>query len=220
MRFIATTALLALAAPAIAQPAPAPAASQAAPVDPARLAVARQVVDRVWPLGTYQRMIQASMGPVMDQIMDRMMGMKAADVAGAAGGKPDNTRKAVGDKTVGELAAAEDPAFRERMRITNQVMMREMSGLMTRLEPGVRDALARAYARNFTAAQLGDLARFFATPSGAAYAAQSMLIYADPEMISAMQTFTPEMVRKMPAIMARVSQATAHLPPPKKTKKD
>lgn len=205
--------LLAVATPSGAQVTPATSETPAA-VDVARLAAARPVIDRIWPLGTYRKMMDGMAGGVMDAILTQSFGMKAKDIAGMSG--DPKAAAAAGEETVGDLAAKADPAFRERMKITVDVMMREMAALMTTVEPQVRDALARSYARRFTVDQLSDLTRFFATPTGAAYAEQSMLIYADPEMIGAMQSFTPLMLKTMPDIMKKVEAATAHLPPPPK----
>lgn len=211
--FGAALLLFTCAVPSEAQPGPSSATTPAA-VDGARIAAARPVIDRIWPLGTYRKMMDGMAGGVMDAILTQSFGMKAKDIAGMSG--DPKAAAAAGDETVGDLAAKADPAFRERMQITMDVMMREMAGLMSAVEPQVRDALARSYARRFTVDQLTDLARFFATPTGAAYAEQSMLVYADPEMIGAMQSFTPLMLKAMPDIMKKVEAATSHLPPPPK----
>ena len=209
-------AMLALAAPCYAQvpvqpratviPVPAP--------DPARLAAARPVIEKVWPLGTYRRMMDGMMGTIMDATLGSMFDMKASDLAGMAGDAQAGA--AAGDRTIGELAGSRDPHVRERMKITMDVMMGDMVGLMTKVEPQVRTALTAAYARQFDVAQLAELDRFFATPTGAVYARESMLLFASPEMTKAMQAFTPELMRAMPGIMAKVGKATAHLPAPPK----
>jgi hypothetical protein len=84
---------------------------------------------------------------------------------------------------------------------------------MNDVEPEVRAAMARAYARRFTVAQLGDLERFFATPTGAVYANESMMLMMGPDMMQAMQSFMPRLMKEMPTIMARVQEATKDLPP-------
>ena len=57
---------------------------------------------------------------------------------------------------------------------------------MDRIEPSYRAGLARAFATRFSAAELDELNRFFSTPVGARYAGESMLIYADPQVMAAM----------------------------------
>jgi hypothetical protein len=64
------------------------------------------------------------------------------------------------------------------------------------------------------------MGRFFATPSGKAFAAESLAIWASPEFMSLMGQATPEIVKVMPALMAKVEAATAHLPLPKPKKEE
>ena len=206
-----------LAAPAVAQEAPPPRATipvtETAPVDAARLALARKAVDAAWPLGTYARLMNGQMQDMMDGMMASMMDLKLSDVAklDAAAGTEENP---LGNKSMRQLMAEADPHFEERMRIMNRVVMAEMAPIMDRIEPAFRDGLSHAFARKFNATQLEELNRFFATPTGAAYASESMLMYMEPEAMSAMMQMMPELMAAMPDIMKRVQAATAHLPPP------
>jgi hypothetical protein len=222
--FMKTIFLLAAAiaaAPASAQVgAAAPAAAAAAePLDARRLAAATATVEHIWPIGTYERMMRGTMQQMTQQVASSMFDMKIGEIAGAAGDggklKPEEA-----EMTLREAAMKADPHFEERMTITNRVMMEEMVPIMARLEPGIRAGLARAYARKFSAEQLADLNRFFATPAGDAYARESLMLWVDPEVVAAISGFGPEMMREMPGIMAKVTAATAHLPPPRRTPKE
>src|SRR3546814_2282127 len=62
------------------------------------------------------------------------------------------------------------------------------------LEPPMREGMAKAYARKFTADQLGELNGFFATPTGQAYASEWMAAQADPEVMLAVAKAVPPMV--------------------------
>lgn len=211
-------ALLLLAAPASAQTAPAPVSPLVTPLpapDPARVAAARPVIDAIWPMGTYARLMHAVMDQVMQGTMARMFDMTPGQVAASMGMPADKAKTAPGE-TLGQSAEKQDPAFRERMRITMQVMGDDMGKLMTEVEPQVREALVASYARRFSVAELGDLQRFFATPTGRAYAADSMTLMMGPDMVNAMQGFLPKMLQAMPMMMAHVEEATKHLPPVKK----
>jgi hypothetical protein len=188
-----------------------------AAADPIRVAAARPVVERLWPLGTYRRMMDGTMSKMMDAMMTQMMGMRAADIAATAGEAGKKAAAEAGDQTLGDVTAKADPAFRERMKITMDTMMREMIPIMEKIEPVVRDNLTTIYARKYNAVELGDMARFFATPSGTSYASNAMLVFVEPEMIQGMTAFAPELMKAMPGIMKKVEAATAHLPPvPKK----
>lgn len=215
LKTIAGGLALALSWPLTAQTPVTPTASAPA-ADPARVAAATPVVDKLWPIGTYRRMMDGTMSKMMDQIMSSMFDMRAEDLAAMAG-EGAETKKAMDGKSMGDIAAEADPHFRERMKLSMDAMMREMIPLMEKMEPQVRVNLTSIYARKFTVAQLGEMNSFFSTPTGRAYAQQSMLVFMDPEMISAMQGFVPELMKAMPGIISRVEAATAHLPPvPKK----
>ncbi|SOB78992.1 hypothetical protein SAMN06297144_0317 [Sphingomonas guangdongensis] len=213
--------LLAAAALAVAPAAaqtPAPAA-RPLPVDPARLTAARPVAVKLWPLGTYKRMMSSTMDRMMDAMMASMFDMKLSDLAGLSGGdaaKTAETKEALGDATMGQVATAADPHFAERTKIATRVMFDEMGTLFARAEPAVQDAVAHGLARRFTTAELGEISAFFATPVGARYASDSMLLAVEPEMVSAMTKFVPDFMKAMPDIMKKVEKATAHLPPPPK----
>ena len=243
MKIIATALLTAtaFAAPAIAQTTPpvaSPAASPAAPVvsppppalftpmpipptDPVRLAAAKPVIDLVWPMGTYARVMNTMMDQIAQGAMAQMFNMKPEDLVPGMGAKPPAKPgdKPSDSQTLGQMAAKNDPYFQQRMQITMHVMGEEMGKLMTEIEPGVRDALAHAYARRFTVTQLNDLDRFFATPTGHAYAADSMTLMMSPDMMQAMQSFMPRMLKALPDMMVKVAAATKDLPPPTPKKK-
>lgn len=218
MKTLVALTVLTLAAPLSAQTVVStsrvPAAAGAPPgPDTARIEAARPVVERLWPLGTYRRMMDGTMSKMMDAMMTQMMGMRAADIAGDAGANGKKAAEEAGDQTFGEVAAKADPAFRERFKIMMDTMMREMVPIMEKIEPVVRENLTSIYARKYSAAELGDMARFFATPSGTAYANNAMLVFVEPEMIQGMTAFAPELMKAMPGIMKKVEAATAHLPP-------
>jgi hypothetical protein len=204
----AGAAFLAFAAPAFAaEPAPAPAAE----VDPARLAVARQTVDYVFPAGTYARLMDGTLDKMMDALMDSTMRLPIKDLAGMTGVDADT----LGEGSLAEMMEIYDPAYKERTRLSTRAMMAEMTTLMTTFEPAIRDGLASAYAARFDAAQLAELNRFFATPTGKAYAADSYLVMMSPEVMEKLQAFMPQMMKAMPTMIEKVKAATAGLPAPR-----
>lgn len=230
-RALALLALGLAPAPVLAQVAPPPPGAltpqPVLPVEPARLAAARPVIDRIWPLGTYARLMQKTMDQVAQGAMAQMFNMKPEDLAAGMGpaagdAKPGSSPPPGAQppgQTLGEMAVKDDPYFQQRMQITMHVMGEEMGKLMTEVEPGVRDALAHAYGRRFTVAELGELDRFFATPTGRIYAGESLTLMMSPDMMQAMQSFVPRMLKAMPEMMAKVAAATKDLPPPPPKKK-
>lgn len=201
--------ILLAAAALLMQPTAQAAQPPAAPVDADRLAAAMVTVDYIWPAGTYARMMDGTMNKMMDAMVASMFDMKMGELAKAPPADQQNL-------SLREAMLKLDPHFEERMRIMNRVMMDEMVPIATAIEPEVRQGLARAYARKFSVQQLTDLNRFFSTPNGKAYAADSMMMWVDPEVVTAFSSAMPEMMKAMPAIMKKVEAATAHLPPPPK----
>ncbi len=210
---------LALSAPAAAQDAGSTsgesAETEATPLAPARLEAAKSTVDYLFPLGTYERMMRGTMDQMMDSMLTGMSGMSMGDLAGAGGISRDDIPEGEGEKTLGDISREADPHFEERMKISTKVMMNEMVDLMVTMEPAVREALTKIYARKFTVGQLMEMNSFFATDTGSAFARDYMMVFVDPEMMQSMMSMIPEMMQAMPEIMKKVEEATAHLPPVK-----
>lgn len=204
IRGLIIAAAMSAAVPTMAQTAPVPSAE----IDPARLAAAERVVAALVPPGTYMRMMRDQFPAMMDGMMTQMMGMSAAEL-GAPGADGSTA-------PVGKAIAEADPHFRERMAIMTKVMGEEFGAVFDKLEPRVRTGLSRAFARKFTTAQLNELDAFFTTPTGKAFAGEYLTTFMDPEVMQEMMAATPEIMKAMPAIMAKVEKATAHLPPPPK----
>ncbi|MEZ5742906.1 MAG: DUF2059 domain-containing protein [Sphingomonadaceae bacterium] len=203
---------------ALASLAPAPVLADepaAATIGADRLDAARQTVDHIFPLGTYARVMDKTMDAMMGPMMEGMADLPLRDLA-RMGGLSEEDLAEMGEGTMSEVMAILDPAYKERMDRSMRVMMSEMGGLMSRFEPAIREGLAEAYAKRFSPGQLAELNAFFATPTGSAYAADSMVIFMDPDVMSKMQAFVPEMMEEMPTLMAKVGEATKDIPPPRK----
>lgn len=182
------------------------------PEQEARLPQAEAVVGQLFPPGTYRKLMDQMMGPMMDGIMSQVGQLPLADIARISG-VDEAALAGMGDATLSEIAAILDPAFEERNRVTGQVSVEMVSGLMDRIEPSYRAGLARAFATRFSGEDLAALQQFFATPVGARYAAESMLIYADPQVMAAMNEMMPAMFEMMPGMIEEMQARTAHLPP-------
>ncbi len=205
---------MALATPAMAQSVPA-APPAAAPVDSAKLQTATRIAGKLLPDGTYRKMMSGTLDKVLAGMTDQITDVPVRSLAEMGGLAPEKV-KALGPATLRQMMAILDPAFDQRMKLTMNVIMGDMVDLMTTMEPSVRQGMAEAYASRFSTTQLAEIERFFATPTGSAYAEQSMLIFTDPALVSRMQAMIPQMMQAMPAIMKKVSEATAALPKPKK----
>jgi hypothetical protein len=173
---------------------------------PARLALSKTTVTGLFPDGTYARMMDG----MMHGLIDRVMGLSEADFVKADKGKPADSM------TLRQKLAKDDPYFEERMTITQRVIGEELLKFAAIIEPKIREGLARSMARRFDEKQLTDINAFLATDTGREFGRQSMAMYVDPDVMRAMMSSFPEMMKAMPGAMQRVEAATAQLPKPKK----
>src|SRR3546814_3561441 len=89
-----------------------------------------------------------------------------------------------------------DPHRQQREDQITRVVKPLISEALADLEPPMREGMAKAYARKFSAEQLGELNAFFATPTGRVYTEEWMAAQADPEVVLAMAKAIPPMVLK------------------------
>jgi len=204
--------LLCAAAPAYAQAPAAPA--QAATLDPAALALARGIVLKIVPDGTYSKMMKGPMDQMMNGMTSQMLNVPIKQFLAGTGVPEDRIAK-LNNVTARDVMAILDPAFDQRMHITMTTMMGAMGDLLGKFEPQLREAMAEAYVHNFTLPQLTEIDHFFATPTGTAYAARMMTLMNDPSVQASMKELMPEIIRTMPAAAQKVQAATASLPKPK-----
>ena len=176
------------------------------------IAAAKPVIDKLWPLGTYRKMLNGELTDMMDSMMASMLDLKISDLH-IANNPPEKEES----QSLREIIAARDPHYHERFRITMNVMFKELTPVMDKIEPQVRTALTTDYARKYTVAQLRDLDRFLATPTGQIYAQNWVSSFYSPEMMASIEDDMPNIVAAMPNIIEKVEKATAHLPLPSKT---
>lgn len=195
----------------------APAAVTTAAPDPARLAAAKEAIAKLMPQGLYKRMLGTSLNGMIDSMMGTMGDMPIRDLVRMTGISEDEA-KTLGPGTMHEVMDIYDPHWNERMKLMTHAMMNEMGDFMGGFEPRVREAMARAYAREFSLTELQEMNRFFATPAGGHYATRSMELFMDPEMMKSMTEMMPEMMKAMPDILAKAQAAIKDLPPARTNK--
>lgn len=180
-----------------------------------RLPSATIVAGKIMPDGTYARMMEDTLQRVlqpMAAIMPEVM--PTAELATALGVNIGSLDQ-LSDEEAAEISTMLDPHYRERNEAMMNGMMNRMGQIMAEMEPDIRDGLARAYANRFSQQELDDIAAFFATASGERYATESMLIFTDPQTMSAAMKGMPKMLSAMPDILAEVGKSASHLPPPR-----
>ncbi|MBW8783873.1 MAG: DUF2059 domain-containing protein [Novosphingobium sp.] len=148
-------------------PAAETAEATAAPADPERLALSREIVDVAFPTGEREAMF----GGVIRAMLDQLRANAANQIADA------------GLRTVVE---------------------RHIAGLPERLAPVTDkhipmliDAMANAYAREFSLDELKEIRAFAGTPAGKHYLARNTALLADPHVEAANQAYLNEAMQQV-----------------------
>ena len=178
----------------------------------ARIPAANQVVDQIFPPGTYMKMMDESMRPVMDGVMGQMGSLPLSSILAMAGLSESEVGD-VGEGTLAELMEIVDPAYQERQKLVADETVSWITRLMDTIEPSFRRGLSRAYAVRFSEAELHEMSAFFSTPTGSHYAGESMLIMTDPQVMAVMGEMMPAMMEMMPGMMTAIQERSAELPP-------
>jgi hypothetical protein len=179
--------------------------------DPARLALARTSVQSMWPDGAYAKLMVGFMGGMID----RAMQLKKSDFAELGGkAKAASAAATTKDLSLHDEIAAKDPYFDKRMAAIRGAVDEEMGKVSAIIDPRMREGMTRAMARRFDGPQLTDINRFFATPSGHAFAGQYMQLWMDPDTIRSIFGSVPEMMKLMPEMMQKIKAADEKFPKP------
>lgn len=172
----------------LALPAPVAAVAQTAPVaapEPARIEAAKGLIAKIMPVDRRDAMIEQMMRPMMASI-----------------------RSALTESPALQEAFADDPDAKKMLDTFVEDEFAQSIALTKQMMPAMLDAMARAYARRFTVAQLNDISAFFDTPSGKLYAERATTIMSDPDVLAAQR----EMVGKsMQGTMERAQAMAAKL---------
>ena len=184
----------------------------------ARLPLANSVAASLVPEGIYGemmgQMIDSFLAPIF-KMANTEGGMSTSDLATYTG-LAQETVEALTDEQRAELTDIFDPVYQSREHAKFDGIISGVNTLFGVLEPGVRDGLARAYASKFEASELAELESFFATPVGAKYASQSLLLNADPQVISGMMDTIPSLIEKLPMLTESFENAADGLPEPRR----
>ena len=164
-------------------------------IEPARLALAQQTMGALIPAGSLEKMIDNLYGKMFKTIMGEFGGQSDLMLSIKTGVESDQIAK-LDEATKGKVADMFDPHRKEREDQITKVIKPLISEVLGDMEPPMREGLAKAYARKFTAAQLTDLNGFLATPTGTLYANEWMALQADPEVMLAVIKAVPPLVTK------------------------
>lgn len=182
--------------------------------EPARLALAHNVMNGFMPAGSFSRMTDQMTDNLMLGIYDRMMAMTGTELSNAVG-MPIATGPDAA-LTLHQQASKGDPMFDARIRAYAGAFKDQMRETVALVEPRMREGMARAMARRFDAAQLTDLNRFFASDTGRAFGHDMMLMWIDGDVYRGVFAAMPEMMRSMPKSAERFAAIDKQYPWPKK----
>lgn len=183
-------AMIAVAAPAMAQTTPAPVSTSLAAPDPARIAAAERLLTVLMPPGRFQAMIDGVTQGMQRNVVQSFRNNPA--MASLFDGDPRAR-----------------PIFERYMtRLSESATAAMKAG-----QPEMMAAMARAYARRFTVAQMAEVEAFFRTPTGQVYMEQGTTIMADPDVAAWQQKVTAEQFARMPEAIAQLTAELAALPP-------
>ncbi len=182
--------------------------------DPAKLNISRKVALKLVPDGIFMKVMSGTMDQFMGGMMDQVMDLPMKELVQKFLKNPEEL-KDLNEFTLNQVMAIVDPAYKERTQVGMKAMMTEMGGVMSSMEPAMREGMAVAYANRFSEAELGDMDRFFSSPSGSKFASENMTIMTDPAIMKQMQALLPKVMEAMPAIIKKVTDATEKLPPAK-----
>lgn len=184
--------------------------------DDATVAAAQRVVNHIFPAGMMQKMMGEHFLKMMQPMMDQAGTLQLADLGAMAANfsdKPADAEKikaqfAKLDKaTLGQLMDVIDPYWRQRQAEMLRAMQKPMADMMAKMEPDMREGYTIFYSRHFNVAQLAELDQFFSTPTGNAYATQSMLVGTDPEVLKKMMAAMPKIMSALPDMMKSLADA-------------
>lgn len=188
--------------------------------DPARLAVAEKIVAALYPDGTSARIFTNIRTELFQPVINRFWTMKESEFIELFGmDQPQGDTDEAGnpiprkDETLAEAMSKDDPHAKERIEAFLKTYLDLLGEMSAPIEGDLRGAMARDYARRYDAAQLNDMAKFFATPTGSVFARDYWLNSMTIDTIQTSLMVWPKMMKAVPDFAERLKKADALLPP-------
>jgi hypothetical protein len=185
------------------------------PAEETRLPAAQQLANSLIPPGSYGAAFEGAFAPMADKVM----AMVEPDTATKAAQLTNLTKYDVenlDDAKLASIVALLDPQAAQRNKQLADFVFAEFAAAMVEIEPLYRDGLARAYAKHFTDAQLAEVNAFFATPTGNRFAATSVAMQLDPQMMAKVPDMIPVMVGHVAEAATRFVMAMDTFPQARK----
>lgn len=165
------------------------------PVEPARLTLAQTTTAALLPTGSLEKMMDNLYGKMFSTFLNELNGSSDLMISIKTGVESEQVA-ALDDKSKEAIADLFDPHRKQRTDQITKFVRPLISEVLTDIEGPMRDGMAKAYARKFSADQLTSINAFFATPAGRSFADESLALQADPEIMLAVARAIPPMVTK------------------------
>ena len=107
------------------------------------------------------------------------------------------------------MPGSKDPEFNALVDKNMDDMWQGMVAVMGQHIPALYDAMARAYARKFSAAELREILAFAKTPAGLKFLQSGSLIAQDIDVVAVQQQMFVDMTNKFPAHKKKTDAAIA-----------
>ncbi|APZ98719.1 hypothetical protein BWQ93_09600 [Sphingopyxis sp. QXT-31] len=164
-------------------------------IPPAQLTLAKKTTGALVPTGSLEKMMDNLYGKLFRGFLGEFGGVSDLMLSYKTGVESEKIA-ALDDATREKIADIFDPQRKAREEQIMANVKPIMSEVLRDLEVPMRDGMAAAFARKFSADQLTQMNAFFATPAGSAYANEWMALQADPEVMLAIIRSVPPMIDK------------------------
>ena len=171
---------------------------ESAPIDPVQLKLAESTAAKLLPNGSMKAMMTKMFETFVTPLMNALPEMSSGEIM-IKTGIYEGDVETLDDEKRKTITAILDPARKDRGKQMIEAITPLLDETMALMEPPMRTGISRAYARKFSAEQLRQINGFFATPTGAAFAAESYPLQADPEVMRAMFKAMPELLKTLKA---------------------
>ncbi|MEM1132539.1 MAG: DUF2059 domain-containing protein [Pseudomonadota bacterium] len=183
-----------------------------APIEPNQLAKGEDVAAKLLPDGSYKKIMSETLGTVIEPMLGSIDVMPLSAITAFAG-ISESEVSPPDDATVKDLMEIIDPHFAERQQAMFSSIFDILIELSDEVEPAMRDGLAKAYARRFTAEELDEVSAFLSTEAGAKFGSESLAVYSSREVIGASMEVMPKFLERFLGQMENPEELMGDLPP-------
>lgn len=182
------------------------------PIAPDQLARGRQLAMQLLPDGSYRQIMAATFEDMLGPMMASFDQIPLALIAQFAG-IPEDQFSPPDDATLNEIMLIVDPYYKDRQEAIFSRVAALGIELSDEIEPAIREGLARAYSRRFSAQELDDISAFLSTDTGSKFGAEILAAYSSKEVIDATLNLMPKFIDRFTTEFSDPEALMADLPP-------